>query len=150
MSDITTIWNNANSRGDWTLIGPDLQNGFDLQTALLISLFSDRLAHDSDAIPDGTTNRRGWWGDEGETYPIGSRLWLIDRSKLDQDVANAARGYIIEALQWFIDDGVVAAFDIATEIIFPNQLIATIQAYRSRAAQIAKNYDWAWTGPIVY
>ncbi|MFP4904903.1 phage GP46 family protein, partial [Paraburkholderia sp. BR14261] len=66
MSDITTVWNVARMHGDWVLQGPSLQSGEDLQTSVLISLFTDRLALPSDETPDG--NRRGWWADDPK-YP---------------------------------------------------------------------------------
>nr|GAT43694.1 predicted protein [Mycena chlorophos] len=109
--------------GDWQLSGADLLSGNDLTTAVLISLFTDRLAEASDTIPDGTTNRRGWWGDLDQDYPIGSRLWLLARSKLTQAVANKAQDYCIEALQWMIDDGVAASVTVTAQIIYPKTLI---------------------------
>lgn len=151
MSDITTLWDNTLSQGDLAMAGADLLSGFDLMSALLISIYSDRLANADDEIPDGSTDRRGWWGDLFDpTHLIGSRLWLLSRAKLTPAVALQAQGYLAECLQWLIDDGVVAGFVITTEIKAPNQLNATIQAYRSLAGKAAKNYAWVWKGPIIY
>lgn len=150
MSDIDTVWSNALGRGDYVLAGADLQKGDDLMTAVLISLFSDRTAAAADVLPDDSTDRRGWWGDAGEAYPIGSRLWLLDRSMLTNQVALAARQYALEALQWMVDDGVVAEFDCSTLIKLPNQLWLTVIAYRTRGNKTAKNYAWTWTGPVIY
>lgn len=62
MSDITVIWDVDNSRGDWEFVAPALVTGNDLQSAVLISLFTDRIANRDDPIPDGTDDPRGWWG----------------------------------------------------------------------------------------
>ena len=105
MADISTIWNSTN--GDWQLSGKSLASGKDLLTAVVISLFTDRQAEPDNPISDGTDDLRGWWGDTGSDR-IGSRLWLLERSKRTQATLQLAQGYIAEALQWLIDDGVVA------------------------------------------
>ena len=146
MSDITTVWDIAGARGDWKVSGASLLSGSDLETSVLISLFTDRQARDSDVIPDGTTDPRGWWGDLGQDKQIGSRLWLLERSKLSLQTGFAAKDYIAEALQWLKDDGVVAKIDIVTEVTLPNRLDAMITFYRQDGSSIAKNYTWVWQG----
>ena len=91
-----------NGQFDITLDGPDLGAEHGLRTAVLISLFTDRRAEADDVIPDGTTNRRGWWADPA----LGSRLWLLGREKQTAEVLNRARDYAEEALQWLIDEGI--------------------------------------------
>lgn len=152
MSDIDTVWSNerADNGGDYALAGLDLQKGSDLMTAILISLFSDRQARASDDLPDGSTNRRGWWGTSGESVELGSRLWLLDRSKLTAEVGQQAQEYAAEGLQWMIDDGVVAGFEMSTEIRLPQTLILSIKAYRTLNGTTSKNYAWTWTGPAIY
>lgn len=150
MSDIATIWSNATGRGDFVLAGADLAAGADLQTQILISLFSNRTARPDDVIPDGGTDRQGWWGDEGEDVPIGSRLWLLARSKLNPDVAKRARDYAAEGLQWMIDDGAVGEFAFSTTIKNPDQLWLLIIAYRKKGNKSAQNYAWTWNGPVLY
>jgi phage gp46-like protein len=78
MPDIQTLWNVTT--GDWNLVPGDVQSGDDLESAVLISLFTDRRAEASDVVPDGSNDRRGWWGDSGSLYLIGSRLWLLRRA----------------------------------------------------------------------
>ncbi|WP_316252034.1 phage GP46 family protein [Paraburkholderia sp. 31.1] len=143
MGDISTVWNVPDMRGDWMLAGASLRSGDDLQTAMLISLFSDRLALPSDETPDG--DRRGWWGDSAD-YPIGSRLWLLSRVKGPRDVAQRAGDYASEALQWILDDGVVARFDITPQWVTPNRLDLAIVANRRDGTRVAMNFPEVWTG----
>jgi phage gp46-like protein len=88
----------------------------DLPRAVLISLFSWRRANADDILPGD--DRQGWWGD---TYPeidndrIGSRLWLLWRSKLSQGTVSAAKEYAEEALKWLLDDGVAASVEVQAE-----------------------------------
>jgi phage gp46-like protein len=144
MSDITTFWDVSNARGDWQLSGAALASGDDLTTAVLISLFTDRRARDDDTLPDGSTDRRGWWGDLDQDSPIGSRLWLLSRSKLTPAVARSAKDYISEALRWLLDDGAAAAVNVATSIVLPNRLYATVEVLRVDGSRQAMNFNWAW------
>lgn len=145
MSDITTIWVAQKGRGDWAITGTQLQAGNDLQTAVLISLFSNRIANTDDAILDGSGDPRGWWGDDDQ-YPIGSRLWLLERAKQDQKTLAHARDYIAEALQWLIDDGAVASFDIFVEWTRTSALGMNVVAHKQDGTTQAMNFAWAWKG----
>lgn len=144
MSDTTTVWNTQAGSGDWVMSGAALQTGSDLQTALLISLFTDRTAGIDDAIPDGSGNPRGWWGDAGQAAPIGSRIWLLSRAKQIPETLSRAQDYAKEALQWLIDDGVVASFDITTEWTRPGMLGMQIVAHKPGGATEAMDFSWTW------
>jgi phage gp46-like protein len=146
MADITTIWDVDNGRGDWAMAGPSLQSGNDLETAVLISLFTDRQAEPSDVILDGSGDPRGWWADQGAASPIGSRLWLLDRACDRADVPVRANAYITEALAWLIEDGVATSVDVATEFTTPTMLGCAIAILRSSGEQVVLNYAWAWNG----
>ncbi|MCH7381364.1 phage GP46 family protein [Acinetobacter higginsii] len=148
MADIQTVWNTGKSIGEYALKNGSLQSGKDIETSVLISLFTDRLADVSDDLPDATTNtradRRGWWGDTGQQYPIGSRLYLLDRQKAPLLVEKDAVNYATEALQWMIDDVVVASFDIHAKFLKPNQLRLTVTAYRQDGSVISKISEELW------
>ncbi|ABE29931.1 phage GP46 family protein [Paraburkholderia xenovorans LB400] len=145
MPDISLVWDVDNSRGDWQLVGPVLLTGNDLASAALISLFSDRIANPDDVIPDGTDDPRGWWGDLGEDQPIGSRLWLLSRAKQTQETLNNAVDYSREALQWFIDDGVVARIDVFAQWVRTSFLGLQVIFYNQDGTTAAAlSYAWAW------
>ena len=146
MSDTSTLWSFLQGLGDWALTGNRLQTGNDLETAVLISLFTDREAGPDDVIVDGTDDPRGWWGDSGEDVKIGSRLWLLARSKQENEVLAKAKEYIDEALQWLIDDGVVVRFEVTTEWASRGMLGAKIVAYQKDGSMLAMNYSWVWKG----
>lgn len=142
MSDIKTIWSGAN--GDWVLQGSQLAQGSDLTTAILISLFSDRRAAEDDALTDRSGDRRGWWADG--PVRVGSRLWLLTRAKRTQDVLQLAQTYIAEAVQWLVDDGVVARFDIAVEWDAGSRLSARLAAVKNDGTTQEHRFDWVWNG----
>lgn len=114
----------------------DLVTSSSLQEAVIISLFTDRRVAKED-LPEGETSRRGWWGDFGGEDRTGSRLWLLDRTKLTTETLALAREYCEEALAWLITDGLAERVDVATELVDGNVGIDVVvhlgeQAYKSQ------------------
>lgn len=145
MADLTIEWDGAYNRGDLVQAGAALMTGLDLQTAILISLFTDRMAAVDDVIPDGSNDPRGWWGDNS----IGSRLWLLSRAKQTQATLQRAYDYIGESLQWLIDDGVVARFDVMCQWVRPSMLGTQIIAYKQDGTRLLTGkYVYAWNGTL--
>lgn len=143
MPDIALTWDDAHNRADWSMAGAELTTGGDLPTAILISVFTDRMAQPDDVIPDGTGDPRGWWADAD--IPIGSRMWLLRRAKQIPDTLQRAYDYLAEALQWMVDDGVVGGFDIAVEWVRAGVLGAQIVAYSPAGTLLhTGRYSWAW------
>lgn len=83
-----------------------LAAGDPLETAVLISLFTDRLVTPAE-VPEGVS-RGGWWGG---AFPYvagdveGSRLWsLLVRGREDRVALLAAADHAREALAWLLED----------------------------------------------
>jgi len=125
---------------DIAMSGPDLLAESGLQTAIIMSLFTDRRALPDDVIPDGGTDRRGWWG-EAE---FGSRLWLLEREKQMPSVLIRAREYSEEALQWLIDDGVAASITVTTEWVKAGMLGLRIEIQRPDNTSETHRFQTAW------
>lgn len=106
--------------GDISLQGFELETDNGLETAVVISLFTDRLAGKDDQLPDPTSGRRGWWGDSFSNKDgdkIGSRLWLLSREKQLPKVVARAKEYAEESLQWLVDDGIARSVSVTAEIV---------------------------------
>lgn len=91
------------------LAGADLALDEGLESAVTVSLFTDRLALPTDVIPDGTQDRRGHWSDSYLAVvddKEGSRLWLLSREKVMDEVLRRGEDYAREALAWMVEDGV--------------------------------------------
>lgn len=144
MPDISTYWAPGATFGDWALAGPDLAAGTDLETAVLISLFTDRMADPDDAIPDGTGDPRGWWGDAGAERPIGSKLWLLEREKQTEAVRLAAEDYCTDALAWLVEDGIAARVAAAATWLRPGVLGVLVTIDEPSGREVVFNYQWAW------
>lgn len=121
---------------------PDLKVNQDLKSAVIISLFTNRLA-DKDQVEPGQ-DRQGWWGDTYKGSRIGSRLWLLRRSKQLSTVANQARDYCYEALQWLIEDKIAQSLTVRTEIIAMYTLGIEIKIYRPKDIQNYK-FSYVWS-----
>lgn len=57
--DIRMTYDNISQAGDFVVTKGDLATDRDLETAVLISLFTDRRASDDDVVPDGTDDCPG-------------------------------------------------------------------------------------------
>jgi phage gp46-like protein len=88
MSDIASFWNVDEMFADWQKGLGELTTGNDLQTAILDSLFTDRLARADDDYED--SDRRGWWGIPGG-IPTGIPAVAATAEKLTPDVAKKRR-----------------------------------------------------------
>jgi phage gp46-like protein len=148
LTDVRTTWDAALLQGDWVFAPPDLASGRDLETAATISLFTDRLAHVDDRLPDPTEDdRRGWWADwDHEGGPIGSRLWLLSREKETEDVRLRAEEYCREALQWMLDDDVADSIEVSAAWApgAPGRLDVDVAIARDRAVLLRRHFSWAW------
>lgn len=92
----------------------DLEGDAGLETAVTISLFSDRRVKDEE-LPAPQTDKKGWWGDMFpvvEQDKIGSRLWLLNREKRLPETLRKAEDYSKEALNWLIEDGVASSINV--------------------------------------
>jgi len=116
--------------------GLGMQQREPLVRAAIISLFTWRRARPDDDLPG--TDRMGWWGDSFATVAndkIGSRLWLLGRAKLTAKTPIQAREYAIEALQWFVDDGVASRIDAQSERQGLTTLALAAQIYKTGGSQ---------------
>ena len=103
----------------------------ELAAAVLISLFSWRKSNPDDGAR--APNRQGWWGDtfaQTAGDRIGSRLWLLQRQKILSTTLRRAEFYAKEALQWLIDDAVVASIEVSAERSGTDQIALLVTCYR--------------------
>lgn len=147
--DIRTVWNADIDalHGDWLIDPPDLADDADLQTAVLISLFSDRLAALDDTLPDPSANdRRGWWGDTGTDPPenIGSKLWLYTRARWTEEVRIGIEEAARQALQWCLDDDVADSVECTAEMAEIGRINLSVILLRQGTRVFAGTYGWAW------
>lgn len=127
----------------------DLITESGLKTSIIISLFTDRRVEASE-LPEGETDRRGWFGDaieaQGTADPVGSRLWLLSREKQTDEVLSRAEEYCKEALQWLLDDGIAKSVEVAVEFTRDGLLGIAIQIQKPSGEPLKYQFARAWDG----
>ncbi len=145
MSDLALIYDGQGF--DLALDGDDLLLDHSLQTAVVISLFSDRRARADDAVPGGSADRRGWWGDawaEVVGDQIGSRLWLLSREKELPETLRRAREYAEESLAWLVRDGIASTVTAVPSVPRTDVLRLDISIRRREGGEENFQFDVLW------
>jgi len=115
-----------------------------LETAVVISLFTNARADATDILPDNSNSREGWWGDR----EIGSKLWLLQRSKTQAEVAEQARQYAELALAWMVEDGIAKSLTITVAITSYDTIWITIQIQMPEGDPVFFKYFYNWTNQL--
>lgn len=128
----------------------------ELVTSVIVALASDRRALDTDVLPGlNDTDKRGWWGDyQADSiwggWPIGSRLWLLARSKIVSSKAKSGatttriKLYIREALQPFVTIKAISSFAVNVQQVDAETISTTITLYRGAQQTIELRFQSLW------
>lgn len=146
MSDLALIWNDSDFGADIALEGPQLVQDNGLLTAIIISLFTDYRAGRDDPLPDPGADRRGFWGDtlsRNAGFELGSKLWLLSRSKQLPSVLVTARDYADQALAWLREDQVAARITTTAQFAKRGWLALSIVIERPNGPA-RQRFDFAW------
>ena len=112
----------------------DFESDEGLETGVLVSIFSDRRVTD-DELSYSETDRKGWWGDiaiPGEEDNIGSKLWLLERSTLNETTRKLSEEYVTEALQWLLDDGVAESLEVRSTLVPRSRIDISVDIVRPK------------------
>jgi phage gp46-like protein len=144
---------------EWLLTPVDQRDpSLDLTDCVVIALGTDRLARPDDALPViGDTDRRGWWGDLDASgirdgWPIGSRLWLLQRTKITGAEARQgstvarAEDYTREALRPFVQKGVASKVSVVGERSSIEGITVNATLYRGPLPSISLRFATLWQG----
>lgn len=149
MSDIRTIYTPEKMAFDWAVAGAGLEEDDGLETAVLLSLFTDRRANADDPLSGAADDRRGWWADQYQDVAgdkIGSRLWLIAREKQTASVLVRAQEYAEEALAWLVQDGLARSVAATAEIVRAGVLGLTVEIARADGRASRYRFETFWRG----
>lgn len=122
-----------------------------LQTAIIISLFTDRRAGLDDALPANQADRRGWVGDEYTTDNFdaradawGSHLWLDYSGKTSDDVLARASFAAQEALAWLVRDGIASRVTATAQWVGERRDRLAVRPTIYQADRASPVYDVLW------
>jgi phage gp46-like protein len=143
---------------DWLLLPTGvLDESLALATAVIVALGTDRVADVDDPLPGlGDSDRRGWWGDLDAVllwngWPIGSRLWLLERGKITDagyqfgSTVTRAQLYAQEALTPFVTQGICSAVDVLVWRSGPDRLDCRVVLYRGPKQDIVLEFQGLWS-----
>jgi phage gp46-like protein len=149
--DVRIIFDPTTGTGDFAMSGKDLMQGLELETAVLISLFTDARADPGDIVRDD--DPRGWWADtyaalEDPSLPviandrIGSKLWQVFYRPRNQATLNWMADQILIALNWMLIDGVASAVTAVPSFTGSGGVGALVTI---TANGVPTQYNYAWT-----
>lgn len=158
MPDIRTVWNGDSQSGDWQVVDGGLDTSGDLETAVLISLFTWARAADDDDLPYKGSDRKGWWGNlDGDALygirELGSKLWLLARRTQSEETRQDAIRYAADALRWMKERAVVARVDVDAQWISLGSRTAAKAGFLGLVVKLYgtdggvvfdRRYAWAW------
>jgi phage gp46-like protein len=124
--------------------GAALERDDGLETAVVLSLFTDQRVSSAE-LPAGEPSQRGWWGDQfADGDQIGSKLWLARRGKINNQTAVEWEARALASLNWMLQDGV--AESVAVTSIYENgQLILQVEIQKPQTGA-PSIYEFLWDG----
>ena len=135
--------------GDLVLFGFDLERDDGLETAVIISLFTDRRASAEQIPPEyPQDDLRGYWGDitnASATDQTGSLLWLLAREKQLPQILSRAEQYCREALAWMIDDMVATKISVVASFYSLGVMLLEINIDRPTGPAVRYRYNYEWS-----
>lgn len=151
MTDIAILKPSSGFTFDVLFNGDGFVTDDSLQTAVTISLFTDRRLPDSVENLDRSDDRRGYWGDVAELdgYQWGSLLWTMYRQVITAPVIASCREYCEQALQWMIDDGIAESVIVTSERAGIYQISIGVEIVK-RDTRDTLRYSYLWSGDVEY
>ena len=134
MIDIKLKNNTQVSGYDIALSGDDIEKENGLESAIIISLFTDMRVN----------GERGFWGDSlaGESW--GSKLWTLSREKLTEQTRIKFENYVKESLQWLIKDKIASSLSVKSEINYPDSIFLELSIIKPNDSALGFKFNILW------
>lgn len=82
------------------------------ENSILISLGTDAKAEEGDILPQGEENKNGWFGSILLGFNLGSKDWLLSRSKISEETIALKKQYTLQALSWMVGDQIAENIEV--------------------------------------
>lgn len=116
--DIRLYFDTLDQYGEILPVDRDVDRDPGFETAVIITLGTDKYAEEGDPLPEDSGYRGGWWGDAVppvSDYQMGTKLWLLKRAKTVTEIPAIAKEYLLDGFQWMIDDEIVETINVSVE-----------------------------------
>ena len=97
-----------------------------LKHAVLQSVLNHGSATANDQARMGNKQRGGCWHD-AYVPAVGSRDWTLEREKLTDQTLIRAKRFYEDALQWLVDNGHAASFEVEVKRLSPTAIGRTVK-----------------------
>jgi phage gp46-like protein len=150
MSDISFKFDSDKGYADIQTADGDFVLGDPLETAIGLSLFTDRRATNQEIREFQTgiierQSRRGYWANTYRDFTQGSGLWLLSRSKRQEITRSRAEAYALECLQWLKQDGVAKSVDAFVSLSGQSGLDIQIRITKPAGEELNYKYQFVWS-----
>lgn len=100
-------------------IDRDVERDGGFETAVIITLVTDKAADVGDTLPEEySIYKGGCWMDSVPPVPdfkMGSKLWLLKRAKTENEVPAMAKEILLDAFKWMIEDTIIDRMEVEVE-----------------------------------
>jgi phage gp46-like protein len=133
-----------------------VEDGYDLQSAVIVALGTNSLAPPDADLPDLDSNdRQGWWGDMDADviwngWPVGCLLWLLRRASITGPGARGgatvarAESYTRNAMKPFVDNLIATRIDAGAVRTDTQRIDVSVVIYRGPNPAVAMRYADLW------
>lgn len=155
--DIRFVLDSLLGFGDVIPADRDVERDAGLETAITLTLGSDKRVDDTEnKFPDDDNYHGGWCLDILSEFPgdqIGWMGWLLRRSKATNSVVADCHEYLLDGFQWMLDDGIISEFfAIVTRENykgFSDILKMQLKFVRPKGDNISYTYYYNWQKQIL-
>jgi phage gp46-like protein len=111
-----------------------LDTGGNIETAVLLSLFTDAEATPQEIAGAGLDEQRGWWADADSVRPagvgrMGSKLWLLSREKTTLATLWLKQAGIAESISVLASRPRPGWLGFEISIVRPNKLLPKFERF---------------------
>lgn len=122
----------------------DLATDDGLQSAVLISLFTDRRRPET--RESDSRDPRGYWAgrlDPDDPEQWGSHLWLLEGEPINNTLLQRAEQYCAAALEWMKTDGVAREISVSVTQVAIEDIRIDISIFRPQTDE-PHRYSYLW------
>lgn len=147
MNDIALVLQNGSYDLQFSDTDFTLDKG--LETAILISLFTNSRITENQKESLGVGSQSGWWGNtllRDASDSDGSRLWTLNRGKASIENLRLFEDYARESLQFLIDDNIVQSIGVTAS--YNSDLRIELSIEILRPLNQVSNYSILWDNQL--
>jgi len=157
MSDIKLTWNIdvLEAIAQFIVADNDVEMDAGIETLVIVSLFTDARANVDDVLPDPAGGRRGWWADSTSDKTgdsVGSKLWLHERDKLNDQLILNIQKRAQDALKWMTDEGLAKSIVVNTERLHLDSgdysVALSVEIIKPDGKKLPYKFEGLWEGTV--